>query len=225
MLHGDFSHCTDMTSKPPSQPRVQRQQRGEERRAAILRATWQVVLRDGVRGVRHRAVAEAAAVPLAATTYYFSDIKDLLIQSFQLFAEESLSQFTQPFWRQAEERMASLGELTRGEAEVVLTDLGAEFIRQRLSNHREHLVIEYAFWYAALHSEELQASVRDMASRWIALFLPWLQRFQLTVPEQAARTLLSAVRRIEYEGLIQGSATRRPDWIRESLSYQIKGLW
>ena len=42
---------------------VVRQQRGELRRDAILRATWDVILRDGVRGVRHRAVAVAANVP------------------------------------------------------------------------------------------------------------------------------------------------------------------
>ncbi len=47
---------------------VNRQARGDERRLHILRATWQVIIDDGIRGVRHRAVAEAAGVPLASTS-------------------------------------------------------------------------------------------------------------------------------------------------------------
>lgn len=206
--------------------RVHRQQRGEQRRTAILRATWQVVLRDGVRGVRHRAVAEAAGVPLAATTYYFKDIQELLVQSFQLFAEESLMQFTQPFWAEAEHHLAALGSAApREDVAGVLLDRAAEFIALRLRDHREQVIMEYAFWYAALHNVELQAAVRGMAQRWMALLMPWLEQAQVDQPEQAARCLLATVRRIEYEALIEGTATHKPGWIREALAYQIKGLW
>ena len=51
----------------------------EQRRQQILDAAMRIVVRDGVRGVRHRAVAAEAGVPLSATTYYFKDIDDLLI--------------------------------------------------------------------------------------------------------------------------------------------------
>lgn len=193
---------------------------------AILRATWQVVLRDGVRGVRHRAVAEAAGVPLAATTYYFKDIQELLVQSFQLFAEESLMQFTQPFWHLAEQELDALNSaVTREVVADILLDRAADFIAQRLDSHREQVIMEYAFWYAALHSVELQAAVREMAQRWMALLMPWLLRARVEQPEQAARCLLATVRRIEYEALIEGTATHKPGWIREALAYQIRGLW
>lgn len=61
---------------------------GEVRRDAILRATWEVMLRDGVCGVRHRALA-AAGVPLSSTTYYFKDIQDLL--ALQMLTVQHLS--------------------------------------------------------------------------------------------------------------------------------------
>ncbi len=216
----------DDLSPPAAGTRVNRQQRGEQRRTAILRATWQVVLRDGVRGVRHRAVAEAAGVPLAATTYYFKDIQELLVQSFQLFAEESLMQFTQPFWAAAEQELDGLGAtVTRDVVADILCDRAAEFISLRLRDHREQVVMEYAFWYAALHSVELQAAVREMAQRWMGLLMPWLRRGMVDEPEQAARCLLATVRRIEYEALIEGTATHTPGWIRAALAYQIKGLW
>ncbi|WP_414819992.1 TetR/AcrR family transcriptional regulator, partial [Shewanella colwelliana] len=43
---------------------------GEARRIAILEATLRLIVKEGIRGVRHRAVASEADVPLASTTYY-----------------------------------------------------------------------------------------------------------------------------------------------------------
>ena len=64
-------------------------QGSEQRRLNILDATLRIIVRDGLRGVRHRAVAAEAGVPLSATTYYFRDIKDLISDSFVLFVERS----------------------------------------------------------------------------------------------------------------------------------------
>lgn len=210
---------------------VVRQQRGEVRRDAILRATWDVILRDGVRGVRHRAVAAAAGVPLSSTTYYFKDIQDLLVQSFELFADESIEAFVAPFWRQAEQQRLALSAPEADQPDgmqpgsSLLLDVAARYIEERLGKHREQVVLEYAFWYAAIHEPRLQVAVKQVVRRWIALMLPWLSLLPVTQPEQAARSMLATVRRIEYEGLIGGSATESPNWIRDALAYQLKGLW
>lgn len=215
---------------------VVRQQRGEARRDAILRATWGVILRDGVRGVRHRAVATAAGVPLSSTTYYFKDIQDLLVQSFELFAEESVERFAVPFWRQAEQQRLDFIAQNSPESllpdahsvalsNALLLDVAAKYIEERLSKHREQVVLEYAFWYAAIDEPRLQLAVRKVARRWIGLVQPWLSLLPVTEPEQAARSMLATLRRIEYEGLIGGSATESPTWISDALAYQLKGLW
>jgi len=215
---------------------VVRQQRGELRRDAILRATWDVILRDGVRGVRHRAVAAAAEVPLSATTYYFKDIQDLLVQSFELFAEESIERFAIPFWRTVEqqrldfiERRAAaerMGETyDESESNALLLDVAAGYIGVRLKEHREQVELEYAFWYAAIQEPRLQVAVRRVIRRRIALMLPWLALLPVTQPEQAARSMLATMRRIEYEALIGGSATDSSTWIRDAVAYQLKGLW
>jgi len=57
--------------------------RGRARRAALLEATLRVAAREGTGGVTHRAVAAAARVPLAATTYYFRSRADLLVAAFR----------------------------------------------------------------------------------------------------------------------------------------------
>jgi DNA-binding transcriptional regulator YbjK len=63
-------------------------QKGEQRRAAILRATLRVIGEHGADSVTHRAVAEEAGVPLSATTYYFASKEELLEQTLLLAARE-----------------------------------------------------------------------------------------------------------------------------------------
>ncbi|RMM04220.1 Transcriptional regulator, TetR family, partial [Pseudomonas syringae pv. maculicola] len=61
----------------------------EQRRQVILDAAMRIVVRDGVRAVRHCAVAAEAGVPLSATTYYFKDIDDLLTDAFAQYVQRS----------------------------------------------------------------------------------------------------------------------------------------
>jgi DNA-binding transcriptional regulator YbjK len=67
---------TVMATEPSTAPR--RQQRGVERRDAIVDATLSILEAEGLEGITHRRVADAAGVPLAATTYYFSSKDDLM---------------------------------------------------------------------------------------------------------------------------------------------------
>ncbi|CAN0605626.1 unnamed protein product, partial [Ectocarpus sp. 12 AP-2014] len=63
--------------------------KSEHRRLQILEATLRIAAREGLRGIKHRAVAREAKVPLAATTYYFRDIDELISDAFMLFAERA----------------------------------------------------------------------------------------------------------------------------------------
>jgi len=205
---------------------VNRQARGDERRLHILRATWQVIVSDGIRGVRHRAVAEAAGVPLASTTYYFRDIQALINESMELFAQETFQRFTEPFWAEAEVKFATLKAAeNRQLLEQGFIDLGVDYIQGRLADHRDQLVLEYAFWHAAVNNPALRDAVGELLRRSVALMRPWFEALELSDPEQASRCMLATVRRIEYEGLIAGVMTQRPNWIREALTYQLKALW
>ena len=56
------------------QGRKASRQGSELRRQAILDAALRIIVRDGVRAVRHRAVAAEAEVPLSATTLKTSTI-------------------------------------------------------------------------------------------------------------------------------------------------------
>ena len=86
-------------SKSSYHGRKPARQSSEQRRLAILQAALRVMVRDGVRGVRHRAVALEADVPLSATTYYFKDIHDLLADALTLYAKEVMENIVNPFMK------------------------------------------------------------------------------------------------------------------------------
>src|SRR5262245_51301696 len=58
-----------------------RRLRGDASRRAILEAAMEVIVDDGVGALTHRAVAEAAGVPLARVSYHFPRIEDLMVAS------------------------------------------------------------------------------------------------------------------------------------------------
>src|SRR3954453_24204782 len=77
------------TSHRPSE--VARQSRGEARIEEILRATLDLIRRDGLGAVTHRTVAEASGVPLGSLTYYFATKQDLLRAALRLFVAEDVA--------------------------------------------------------------------------------------------------------------------------------------
>lgn len=80
------------TAAPAPGPSPGRYRPGIERRNRILEGTLRVVADAGTAAVSHRAVADAAGVPLGSTTYYFASKEELLEEALRRFAEEEISQ-------------------------------------------------------------------------------------------------------------------------------------
>src|SRR6476619_5717058 len=57
--------------------------KGERRRYALGSAAADLLCEGGFDAVRHRAVARRAGLPLAATTYYFSSLDDLIVKAVE----------------------------------------------------------------------------------------------------------------------------------------------
>jgi TetR/AcrR family transcriptional regulator, regulator of biofilm formation and stress response len=83
-----------------------RQARGKLRRQAILTAALEVIAERGVSGTTHRAVAERADVPVAATTYYFESLDELLDEALLLFVREEAERLTALSARLAGQQLA-----------------------------------------------------------------------------------------------------------------------
>ncbi|MGH8355191.1 MAG: TetR/AcrR family transcriptional regulator, partial [Pseudomonas sp.] len=125
-------------------------QGSEQRRQAILDAAMRIIVRDGVRAVRHRAVAAEAAVPLSATTYYFKDINDLITDTFAQFVERSAA-YMADFWGSTQGLLLALVGRLDGSAESrreladEIARLAVEYVLQQLLTRRDHLMAEQAF--------------------------------------------------------------------------------
>ncbi|KZZ11943.1 hypothetical protein A3746_25965, partial [Oleibacter sp. HI0075] len=152
-------------------------EKSEQRRRQILEATMRIIVRDGVRGVRHRAVAAEAEVPLAATTYYFKDIHELIADAFTLYTEWALA-YVQKFASEFRDTARDIRgyDMTdpRQQLEAIerlVTSLSG-FSRGKLAEDTRMLISEQAFRYevfvedrmrrlALMHRKALTEAVRE----------------------------------------------------------------
>lgn len=191
------------------QGRKTSRQGSEQRRQAILEAAMRIIVRDGVRAVRHRAVAAEAQVPLSATTYYFKDIDDLITDTFALFVERSAAQMA-AFWAGIEETVAQMvsrldgSEQARRQLADELAGMAVKYVQHQLRERRDHLIVEQAFQQEALLNPRLCDLVRAhrrILQQGVTHFFEVLGSRQ---PEQDAVLLTATIVRVEYQGLLDG---------------------
>lgn len=60
---------------------------GKASKEAILEATLIIIMRDGMRSVKYKTVAEVAGVTTSATSYYFRDIPALITEAYLYYFE------------------------------------------------------------------------------------------------------------------------------------------
>ena len=116
--------------------------KGEARRNALQDAVIRVLESGGPGAVTHRAVATEAGVPLAATTYYFASIDDLL--------ESALLRATQ-------QQVALLGSHSAGSLDDFATVLHDRVYRSRAST-----IAHYELLLLAMRRD----SLREAADHW-----------------------------------------------------------
>jgi DNA-binding transcriptional regulator YbjK len=191
------------------QGRKASRQGSEQRRQAILDAAMRIIVREGVRAVRHRAVAAEAAVPLSATTYYFKDINDLITDTFTQFVERSAAHMGQ-FWQGSESLLHEQVSTLDGSVEArrrlanEIARLAVEYVREQLMDRREHLLAEQAFQQEALLNPRLHALVRAHRQILLQGVTHFFEVLGSEQAEQDAKLLTAIIGRMEYQGLLDG---------------------
>ena len=66
--------------------------KGERRRQELVTAAAELLRSGGFEAIRHRAVAERAGLPLAATTYYFDSLDDLVTAAVERTSRDELAE-------------------------------------------------------------------------------------------------------------------------------------
>lgn len=198
----------------------------EQRRRAILEAALRIVVSDGVRGIRHRSVAKEADVPLAATTYYFKDIQELIGDTFMLYAEKAQSvvnNFARKMYEPLENADGKkLAELTTGPKLVeVIVDQLVEYIMEKATQDRDMLIADQAFRYEALLNENLRGLAASHEQALEKKLIEFLNLVHSSHPKEDAQILISTARRAEYEALLLPPDQIKREWIRSMIERQV----
>lgn len=189
------------------QGRKASRQGSEQRRQAILDAAMRIIIRDGVRAVRHRAVAAEAEVPLSATTYYFKDINDLITDTFAQFVERSAVRMAE-FWSSVESDLqqiaATVSESPEARLQVLeqIVDMAMGYVQTQLTENRDSLLAEQAFRLEAL----LNPGLLELAVAHRKILRQGVDRFFLGLgssePDADAEVLTGMILQMEYHGLL-----------------------
>lgn len=206
---------------------ITRRENGKQRRRLILEAALRIAVREGVRGIRHRAVAKEAGVPLASTTYYFKDIQELINDTFALYAEQALevvNQFHSRLYNaSAGDESKTLIEVLTGPAVIsdVIADYMTEYLVEQITQHRDALIAEQAFRYEAILNPQLHAlglvHKKALAEKLTEIFV----MMKSPSPAVDASIAISIIHYIEYEGLLIAADDINRDEIRAILLRQL----
>ncbi|MDP5209784.1 TetR/AcrR family transcriptional regulator [Microbulbifer sp. 2205BS26-8] len=197
------------------------------RRKAILEATLRLIVKEGIRGIRHRAVAREASVPLAATTYYFKDLNDLISDAFTYFVEqglESTRQLQEESFSTA--RSLSAQERLSHSSHKLLVQQLTRFILIHIRSQaksRDERLIELAFRNEALRNEQLTRAVQMSNQAKENLIQEFFHLLGLTDPEAAAQITHGTILKLEYE-ILSGSIALDSPLLERTVIMMVRGL-
>lgn len=210
-----------MAEEPASQRKALRAG-GLKRRKQILEATLRVILRDGIRGVRHRAVAEEAQVPLASTTYYFKDLEELLSETF-LFWNHGASIYAGRLKDEVAKYLDSMPSCsihhpdTRKKLESTFSSLSIDYVLDQINNHQEDRQIELAFHHEATRNAKLRLVVRNRLNSHLESMAEFYELIGSPNPKADAQATISLLLRLEQDAVMDDEAVDR-SFIESTLS-------
>jgi DNA-binding transcriptional regulator YbjK len=185
-----------------SEPQIgrRRQQRGEERRSALIDATLRIIEEDGLEGVTHRRVADAAGVPLAATTYYFSSKEDLMQAAMEsLIARETAN------LRHITELVLEQGAMTLEQGLEAIIAWQAELLR----SHRMERFAEFELYLRVARTAPRPDELPEWPDAFHEVAATALGALGLEHPEREAQAMVALIHGLVLHGLVSND----PDYI------------
>jgi DNA-binding transcriptional regulator YbjK len=194
---------------------VTRAPRGEARRALILEAALRVVGEVGPDALTHRRVAEAAGVPLAATTYWFASKGELLAEAYRLAAQRDI------------DRVEALADsvVAGGVAPAEVAPLLARLAAAEVARGRTGVIAAYALWIEAARRPELRGIERG----WTAAYVGAVERILAAAgaprPALDARIVVAALDGLLLEQVAMDEPGYASDVLEPALGRLVAALF
>ena len=203
---------------------------GLERRMLIIKATWRIIIKDGMRGVRHRAVASEAEVPLAATTYYFRNLEELITAAFTHWVEQA-SVYNVRFREDCDAAVRGIdntsmqNERIRIKLAERISVITRAHIVDQVVKRSDDRILELAFQHEALRNEKLKALVVSQQYAFIKGLKAFHQKIASRDPEADARISISVISRLEQEASMLGLDDFELDCIQRTVRRYIFSIF
>lgn len=187
----------------------------------MLDAVLEIIVSDGMRAVRHRAVAERAGVALGTTTYHFKSIEDLIVSAFSHWRTRS-ELAENPYYRKMAELLLPYGESQvpqslRNSVARQIYELSIEYFNDQLTVRKQDRVIELAFYHESLCYETLRKLVLDTWQSELDHLILAHRCGGSCRPQEDARMTFSLFRQLEQEAVIADLQTLDIAVIRRTL--------
>ena len=205
-------------AKPPSSRDIAR----ESTRVKMLEAALSIMVEDGIRAVRHRAVATRAGVSLGSTTYHFASLEELIISAFQHWRGKALMTDS-PFYRDTRALLEPYGgdrvpvsDRPRIAAAIFAASVG--YLRGQLSGKREDRLLELAFHHESVRYPALNQMVRAEWNDQLRYLESVHYAMGSTQPDDDARITFALFRQLEQTEVLENRARLDVGRISQTLS-------
>ena len=167
----------------------------------MVAAAAQLLVEGGFDAVRHRAVAERAALPLASTTYYFSSLEDLISAAVEHNAREELTA--------GRARLADLSEKPRSTEAVI--ELLLDLLLGVDSRHGgvEPVLLRYERLVGSPRRPYLAPLMREMAAELQKLLAEIFYRSGMDLDSERLTDLIALVDGAVVNALIESDPDPR----------------
>ena len=208
------------SAKTAAAPRTRAAKR-EQTRAKMLDAALDIMIEDGIRAVRHRAVAKRAGVALGSTTYHFASIEELIISAFQHWRGKALMT-DNPFFMKTRELLEPYGDdpvpaSDRARIAAAIYDISVGYLRGQLSGRREDRLLELAFHHESVRFQSLHELVMGEWNAQLDYLVSVHRQMGSVQPEEDARMTFSLFRQLEQTSVIENRPRLDLERIRRTL--------
>ncbi len=170
-----------------------------QRRERVIEGALDAIYTHGVEGLTHRRVAQAAGVPLSATTYYFRSLEDLLEAAMRHAAERDIAALRERFGDPAQP--------------VDVVEVLTSYVYDTATVNRREGVIVIELYVAALRRRRLREVGDAWDATWIELLTPSLAG--------AAKAVTAAIGGLAQRALLSEGEIDRAD-VRESIEHLLR---